>query len=91
MTRVNPNVPIETSIKALTELVAEAKIGSIRLSEVSAGTIRRRASMVHTIVLVEIKLSLFTPIPLHSCMLKYVRNVSSMINSTFYPFAKNKK
>jgi len=63
--RVDPNVPIETSIKALAELVAEGKIGGVGLSEASANTIRR-AHAVHPISAVEIELSLFTPDPLHN-------------------------
>jgi pyridoxine 4-dehydrogenase len=65
MARVDPHVPIETSLKTLAELVAEGKIGGIGLSEVSAGTIRR-ASAVHKIVAVEIELSLSTPDPLYN-------------------------
>lgn len=63
MARVDPNVPIETSIRALAEAVAEGKIGGIGLSEVSANTIRR-ANAVYKIAAVEIELSLFTPDPL---------------------------
>lgn len=63
--RVDPNVPIEVSIRALAELVKEGKIGGIGLSEVSAATIRR-AHAVHPISTVEIELSLFTPDPLHN-------------------------
>ncbi|KAL3462407.1 NADP-dependent oxidoreductase domain-containing protein [Aspergillus heterothallicus] len=58
--RVDPNVPIETTISALMEFVSEGKIGGIGLSEVSAATIRR-AHAVHPIASVEIELSLFTP------------------------------
>lgn len=58
--RVDPKVPIETSVKALAELVEIGKIGGIGLSEVSASTIRR-AHAVHPIAAVEIELSLFTP------------------------------
>ncbi|KAI1759422.1 NADP-dependent oxidoreductase domain-containing protein [Hypoxylon sp. FL1150] len=61
--RVDPKVPIETSVGALAELVKEGKIGGIGLSEVSAHTIRR-AHAVHPIAAVEIELSLFTPDPL---------------------------
>ena len=61
--RVDPNVPIETSVQALSELVKEGKIRGIGLSEVSASTIRR-AHAVHPISAVEIELSLFTPDPL---------------------------
>lgn len=58
--RVDPKVPIETSVKTLAELVKEGKIGGIGLSEVNANTIRR-AHAVHPIAAVEIELSLFTP------------------------------
>ncbi|KAI2623050.1 aldo/keto reductase [Hypomontagnella submonticulosa] len=58
--RVDPKVPIETSVKALAELVKEGKIGGIGLSEVNANTIRR-AHAVHPIAAVEIELSFFTP------------------------------
>jgi len=57
--RVDPNVPIETSVQALAELVSAGKIGGIGLSEVSAATIRR-AHAVHPIAAVEIELSLFS-------------------------------
>lgn len=61
--RVDPKVPIETSMRALAELVAAGKIGGIGLSEVNSTTIRR-AHKVHPIAAVEIELSLFTPDPL---------------------------
>ena len=61
--RADPNVPIETTVKALAELVKEGKIGGIGLSEVGASTIRK-AHAVHPISAVEIELSLFTPDPL---------------------------
>ncbi len=61
--RGDPNVPIETSVKALAELVKEGKIGGIGLSEVSADTIRK-AYAIHPISAVEIELSLFTPDPI---------------------------
>ncbi|KAI1454254.1 Aldo/keto reductase [Annulohypoxylon moriforme] len=63
--RVDPKVPIETTIKALAELVKEGKIGGIGLSEVGASTIRK-AHAVHPISAVEIEMSLFTPDPLHN-------------------------
>ncbi|MCJ1403523.1 Pyridoxine 4-dehydrogenase [Xylographa trunciseda] len=63
--RVDPKVPIETSIKALAELVKEGKIHGIGLSEVSANTIRK-AHDIYPISAVEIELSLFTPDPLHN-------------------------
>lgn len=63
--RVDPTVPIETSVKALAELVKEGKIGGIGLSEVGAKTIRK-AHAVQPISAVEIELSLFTPDPLNN-------------------------
>lgn len=63
--RVDLNVPIETSINALADLVKEGKIGGIGLSEVSATTIRK-VHAVHPISAVEIELSLFTPDPLRN-------------------------
>ncbi|KAF3037185.1 Pyridoxine 4-dehydrogenase [Didymella heteroderae] len=65
MARVDPNVSIETSIRALAELVAEGKIGGVGLSEVDATTIRK-ANAVHEISAVEIELSLFTPDPIYN-------------------------
>ncbi|RDW78688.1 aldo/keto reductase family protein [Aspergillus mulundensis] len=63
--RVDPNVPIETTIAALAQLVKEGKIGGIGLSEASAATIRR-AHAVHPIAAAEIELSLFTMDPLRN-------------------------
>ncbi|KAI4631136.1 hypothetical protein J4E83_002665 [Alternaria metachromatica] len=57
--RVDPNVPIEKTVKALVELVEEGKIGSYGLSEVNAQTVRR-AHAVHPPAAVEIELSLFS-------------------------------
>ena len=57
--RVDPNVPIEESVRALAELIKEGKIGSYGLSEVSAQTIRR-AHAVYPPAAVEIELSLFS-------------------------------
>lgn len=56
--RVDPNTPIETTIKALAEYVKEGKLGGISLSEVKAETIRR-AHKVHPIAAVEAELSLW--------------------------------
>jgi pyridoxine 4-dehydrogenase len=70
--RVDPTVPIETSVQALAELVKEGKIGGIGLSEVGAATIRR-AHAVHPIAAVEIELSLFTTDPLHNGVLDTCR------------------
>lgn len=56
--RVDPNVPIETTIAALAEYVREGKIKGISLSEVKAETIRR-AHKIHPICAVEVELSLW--------------------------------
>src|SRR5271170_7081715 len=56
--RVDPNIPIETTIGALAELVKEGKISGIALSEVKSETIRRAAA-VHPIAAVEVELSLW--------------------------------
>ncbi|KAK9492051.1 NADP-dependent oxidoreductase domain-containing protein [Lipomyces doorenjongii] len=57
--RVDPNVPIETTVSALAELVKEGLIGGISLSEVKPETIRRAAA-VHTISAVEVEYSLWS-------------------------------
>jgi pyridoxine 4-dehydrogenase len=58
--RIDPQVPIEETIKALAEYVKEGKIGGIGLSECSVATVRG-AHAVHPISVVEIEMSLFTP------------------------------
>ena len=63
MARVDPDVPFETSVKALAELVEEGKIRGIGLSEVGANTIRM-AHAIYPVSAVEVELSLFTPDPL---------------------------
>jgi pyridoxine 4-dehydrogenase len=56
--RIDPEVPIEITVKALGELVDEGKIGGIQLSEVSADSIRR-AAKVYKIDMVEAEVSLW--------------------------------
>jgi aryl-alcohol dehydrogenase-like predicted oxidoreductase len=56
--RVDPNVPIEESVGAMAELVAEGKVRHIGLSEASASTIRR-AHAVHPLAAVQSEFSLF--------------------------------
>ncbi|MFF4309147.1 aldo/keto reductase [Streptomyces sp. 900105755] len=60
--RVDPNVPIEETVGALAELVAEGKVRHIGLSEASAETIRR-ADAVHPIAAVQTEYSLWTRDP----------------------------
>ncbi|MFC5647683.1 aldo/keto reductase [Paenibacillus solisilvae] len=56
--RIDPTVPIEQTITAMSKLVTDGKIGHIGLSEASAGTIRR-AHAVHPITAVQTEYSLF--------------------------------
>ena len=56
--RVDPNTPIETTMRVLATYVKEGKLGGISLSEVKAETIRR-AHKVHPICAVEVELSLW--------------------------------
>ncbi|CAB4869973.1 unannotated protein [freshwater metagenome] len=56
--RVDPATPIEESIGALAELVAEGKVRHIGLSEASAATIRR-AHAVHPIAAVQSEYSMW--------------------------------
>ena len=57
--RVDPATPIEETVAAMAELVAEGKVGAIGLSEASAATIRR-AAKVHPIAAVQSEYSLFS-------------------------------
>jgi aryl-alcohol dehydrogenase-like predicted oxidoreductase len=60
--RVDPNTPIEDTIGALAELVADGKILHIGLSEAGPDTIRR-AHAVHRIAAVQTEYSLWTRDP----------------------------
>jgi len=57
--RRNPGVPIEETVGAMAELVAEGKIRHIGLSEVNAGTLRA-ACAVHQIAALQSEWSLWT-------------------------------
>jgi aryl-alcohol dehydrogenase-like predicted oxidoreductase len=57
--RVDPRVPIEDTVGAMAELVAEGKVRHLGLSEASAATIRR-AVAVHPVTAVQTEWSLFT-------------------------------
>jgi len=57
--RVDPNTPIEETVGAMAELVAEGKVRHLGLSEASAATIRR-AHAVHPITAVQSEYSLWT-------------------------------
>lgn len=57
--RRDPQVPIEETVGAMAELVAQGKVGAIGLSEVSADTLRR-AHATHPIAALQSEYSLFT-------------------------------
>ncbi len=57
--RPDPDVPIEDTVGAMAELVAAGKVGHLGLSEPSAETIRRAAT-VHPITAVQSEWSLFS-------------------------------
>jgi aryl-alcohol dehydrogenase-like predicted oxidoreductase len=60
--RVDPNTPIEDTVGALAELVAEGKVLHIGLSEAAPATIRR-AHAVHPIAALQTEYSLWTRDP----------------------------
>ncbi|MCQ8194213.1 aldo/keto reductase [Streptomyces rugosispiralis] len=59
MHRRNPEVPLEESVGAMAELVAEGKVGHLGLSEVTANELRA-AHAVHPIAAVQSEWSLFS-------------------------------
>jgi aryl-alcohol dehydrogenase-like predicted oxidoreductase len=60
--RVDPNTPIEDTVGALAELVAQGRIGHIGMSEAGVGTIRC-AHAVHPITALQSEYSLWTRDP----------------------------
>ncbi|WP_157429726.1 aldo/keto reductase [Actinomadura oligospora] len=58
LARIDPAVPVEESVGAMADLVAQGKVGHIGLSEVSAATLRR-AHAVHPISAVQTEYSLW--------------------------------
>jgi len=60
--RVDPNVPIEETVGAMAELVAQGKVRHIGLSEAAAETLRR-AQAVHPIAALQTEYSLWTRDP----------------------------
>ena len=60
--RVDPETPIEETMGALAELVAQGKVRHIGLSEASPGTIRR-AHSVHPVAALQTEYSLWTRDP----------------------------
>jgi aryl-alcohol dehydrogenase-like predicted oxidoreductase len=63
--RVDPNVPIEDSVGAMSELVTEGKVRHIGLSAAGVDTIRR-AHAVHPLAAVQSEFSLFSREVLHN-------------------------
>jgi aryl-alcohol dehydrogenase-like predicted oxidoreductase len=59
LSRIDPEVPLEESIGALSELVAEGKVAHVGLSEVSAANLRR-AHAVHPITMLQCEYSLWS-------------------------------
>jgi aryl-alcohol dehydrogenase-like predicted oxidoreductase len=57
--RVDPSTPIEETVGAMAELVAEGKVRAIGLSEASGDTIRR-AAKIHPIAAVQSEYSIFS-------------------------------
>jgi len=57
--RVDPAIPIEETVAAMAELVAEGKVRAIGLSEASGDTIRR-AAKIHPISAVQSEYSIFS-------------------------------
>ncbi|MGH9504032.1 MAG: aldo/keto reductase [Terriglobales bacterium] len=60
--RVDPNTPIEDTVRAMAELVKEGKVRYLGLSEASAATMRR-AVKVHPIAALQTEYSLWTRDP----------------------------
>ncbi|TKA00097.1 aldo/keto reductase [Actinacidiphila oryziradicis] len=79
--RVDPGTPIEETVGALAELVAEGKIRHIGLSEAGPDTIRR-AHAVHPVTAVQSEYSLFTRDP-EARVLPVLRE----LNIGFVPFS----
>ncbi|MFF7198425.1 aldo/keto reductase [Streptomyces sp. NPDC008079] len=79
--RVDPGTPIEDTVGALAELVAEGKIRHIGLSEAGPETIRR-AHAVHPVTAVQSEYSLFTRDP-EARVLPVLRE----LNIGFVPFS----
>ena len=79
--RVDPDVPIEESVGAMSELVRAGKVREIGLSEISCNTLHR-AHAVHPIAAVQSEYSLWSRTPEHG-MLQACRD----IGATFVPFS----
>ncbi len=81
MHRLDPKVPVEDSVGALSELVASGKIRFVGLSEMSADTLRK-AHAVHPITAMQSEYSLMTRNP-EIAVLETCRE----LGTTFIPFS----
>jgi aryl-alcohol dehydrogenase-like predicted oxidoreductase len=72
--RVDPNVPIEETVGAMAELVAEGKVLRLGLSEAAPETVRR-AHAVHPITALQTEYSLFTREPERNGVLDAMREL----------------
>ena len=79
--RLDPKVPVEDSIGALSDLVSEGKIKTIGLSEVCAET-TYRAHAVHPITAMQSEYSLWTRTPERKIL-----SVCEELDITFVPFS----
>ena len=79
--RLDPKIPIEESIGALSDLVREGKIKTIGLSEMCAET-TRRAHAVHPITAMQSEYSLWTRTPERKILA-----VCDELDITFVPFS----
>ena len=79
--RLDPKIPIEESVGALSDLVREGKIQTIGLSETCAET-TRRAHAVHPITAIQSEYSLWTRTPERKIL-----SVCNELGITFVPFS----
>ncbi len=79
--RLDPKIPVEESIGALSDLVREGKIKTIGLSETCADT-TRRAHAVHPITALQSEYSLWTRTPERKIL-----SVCDELDITFVPFS----
>ena len=76
--RISPDVPVEESVGALKKLVDEGKVGGVGISECSAASLRRAAT-VTKIEAVEVEFSMFTPDILSNGVAEAARDVGAVI------------
>ncbi|MDH3378455.1 MAG: aldo/keto reductase [Gammaproteobacteria bacterium] len=79
--RVDPNVPVEESVAALSDLVAQGKTRAIGISEVSTATLRR-AHAVHPITALQSEYSPWSRTPE-----RQILTACQELNIAFVPFS----